>query len=128
MKTHNIYRRLRRVLPELTLPQFADMLSHDILKVSIRLSQPKLFHQVTRILYKHDPEGIYLGGADEYDNEAARIIVNLGTCKGVGSIKKLVTKTFEDSFGYASEPEKFNDVAMDIARVIHKEHLQVGLI
>ena len=123
-----LFNQCRRIFPDLTMPQFAEMIANDVLKKSISLSQPMLFRRVAGILYKHDPEGIYLGGADEYHSEAARIVANLGTCKGVGGIKKLVAKVFEDSFGYAGKPDRFNGVAMDIAKVIHKEHLQVGLI
>ena len=119
MQAESIYKELNRVLPGLTLNEFAGMVAHDYWRQTVKRNHPKLFRQVARLLFEFDLEGIYLGGADEYETEAALIILRLRDCRSVLDIQKLVAKVFQGS-GFSGELARFEEVALELGRMVHK--------
>jgi hypothetical protein len=74
----------------------ADWIDKEAEKRSrIKERNPELFHQISAILFKHDPMGInYEDNTDEYDPEAGTIIGRLQGCSDFIEARKMIHEEF----------------------------------
>ena len=84
---------------------------------TVKRNRPKLFRQVARVLYDHDPEGIYLSGRGAYDNETGELCLELRHCRTASDVQALVARVFVDQFGPA-EPGKYQRIAFELSNFI----------
>ena len=109
-----IEKELLRVLPEITLSEINELLARDALRQVVKDNHGEFLKEVAAVIHRHDPEGIYLGGADEYESEAARIIPRLPVCLSLDDVWRVVCEEFSAS-GFTGEDSKYHTVAVELA-------------
>ena len=71
-------------------------------RAELKISHPRLFEEVSAILYRLDPIGIGIrigSPPDEYDAEAGTIIPRLQACNSADDVQKAVFEEFVRWFG-----------------------------
>jgi len=90
----------------------ATMLYRDVLAAN-----PRLLHQVSAVLFAHDPVFIKHGNnTDEYDPEAGTIIARLGECATLAEAQVVVCEEFSMWFDEdtAGPIERYAEIAREI--------------
>jgi hypothetical protein len=107
------FHALKRVLP-ITRAELKELRERDAMRQFVRANHGEFLNEVAAVLYRHDPEGIYLGGVDEYESEAARIIPRLPVCRSMDDVWRVVCEEFNAS-GFTGAASKYQTSAAELA-------------
>jgi len=108
-------RRIFADFPELTTDEeIRKIMAHTAMKQTVKAEHGKLFDEVAALLYRHDPEGIYLGGKDEYENEVSTILPCLRDCHSEVDVCKVVQEEFRRWFGNIRPEGDYAKIATEL--------------
>ncbi|HOX58135.1 MAG TPA: hypothetical protein P5205_14625 [Candidatus Paceibacterota bacterium] len=117
MNARTAHRSLRRVLPQVTPQEVAELLLREQKRKQAKAEQGRLLGQISDLLFRLDPEGIYLSGRGAYENEAGEIALELRHCRTASDVQALVERVFCEQFGPA-EPGKYQGLATELRKEV----------
>jgi hypothetical protein len=96
----------------------------DDLCKKVRQQYPKLYNEVSAVMFKIDPIGInYQTNTDEYDFEAGAVIARLKDCATADDVATVLQEVFTESFDaqMAGDRSRYAGMAREIWALWAKE-------
>ena len=108
-------RRVFAEFPELTTDaEIEKIMAYDAMRQTVKAEHGQFFDQTSALLYRLDPEGIYLGGKDEYESEVTTILPRLKECHSQADVSRVVQEEFAISFGTVRPEGHYARIAAEL--------------